>query len=98
MNIPRSLKIGATRWKVSRPVQVDEDDSWGECTPRTQTLKVLRGIPEAAAADTLLHEILHAICAITLPGYSMKTQERFIRTITPMLLATIRDNRLDFSE
>lgn len=61
MKIPSSLKIGAITYTV-RLVEPDEIDAkFAECDYQTNTISIIKTLPQQQQEETLIHEILHAL-------------------------------------
>lgn len=96
--VPKTLKIGALDYKFQVVKELKEADgttSWGEIEYETYTISAERVQPSAAsAADTLLHEILHAIWRETSLNETIdaEVEEKIVRTLTTGLVGVLRDN------
>jgi len=67
---------------------------YGCLSPKDQTIFLANGHKEDVIADTLLHEILHAIWALVGGwAYSEADEERIVSMLTGTLLDTLRRNR-----
>lgn len=98
VNIPSCIKIGPHDFQITQDEIIHNDR---EVMGRTDSnickiqicLKLKEGkIPESQIADTFLHETIHAIDHI----FELGLREKQIRSLSSALLATIRDNKLDF--
>lgn len=67
-----SITIFGKPYIVSYVDTVDEEDSSGECDPRSGEIKILKTMCDAQKKDTLLHEILHIISGELRLGVSEK--------------------------
>lgn len=77
-------------------------ESQGECDYEAATIRLRRQAPDRMA-DTLIHEVLHAILDAAGIGWTMrgrfklskraydKFEEDFVRMMTPALLSTLRN-------
>lgn len=81
-------------------------DAWADHTPGQDALRVSRDQSLSARTESLYHEMLHIAFEKLglwqeLKGRSRKekddTEERFIRTLSPVLLAFLKDNGVDVS-
>lgn len=93
MTVPKSIEIGASVWAVTIDATIDE---LGTTTPRRTEIKVNPNQSPASMRDTVLHELLHAVCSESgmshAMGVSDDDEERMIRILTPMLLQVLRRN------
>ncbi len=94
MTIPSSLRIGYRVYRV-KPMPVDIcTDAVGHCNNEKGIIRV-KPTPDdpPEAANTLLHEMLHAIFAV----YSLQeeglTEEKAVSGFTNGLCASIQDNK-----
>jgi hypothetical protein len=94
MTVPGKVKIGGQSWRVKvGPIHTDDGDYlYGRTVPRRLLIQVAADQAAAQARDTMLHEILHAVVSNTALGMSDADEEQLIRTVTPWLLAVLRDN------
>ena len=102
MIIPRTVKIGAARWRVRIEDTIpDINDDCKEilgCTIyATETISIAkthygREVAENCIADTFLHEIVHAVSTT----YGLELTENQVAGLSGGLLAALRDNKLDF--
>ena len=92
MKRPRSIKVLNLDYRV---VWCDADwrdqtESHGQCSYAKQTIRIQRTLPQVEA-DTLLHEVLHAISdSMSLDDNS--TEEDFVSRLATGLTAVWRDN------
>jgi hypothetical protein len=88
-DLPRRLRIGGGRWDVRvRRLR----GKYGETQLNQSVVTLDPDQSTVVARDTLLHEVLHAVIANTSLGLGRKAEERLIRTLSPQLLAVLRDN------
>lgn len=59
MNKPTSVKIFGQKYKIKYDHQ--EEDSYGESDPATNTISIRPNLPEDKLVRVLMHEITHAI-------------------------------------
>lgn len=90
-----SLRIGCRIYRVDWPENgdIESDNHWGECDRRRGCITVasLRRPPDALA-ETLIHEVLHALIYDAGTEWDDDQEEQIVRTISPRLAAFMRDN------
>jgi len=90
--IPPSIKIGATDYTV-RIEDTLPDDDFGYSDSRLQEIAISKDQNKQAAADTLLHEILHAIWHESgLFAIKRPDEETIVRITSTWLCLVFRDN------
>lgn len=73
--------------------KLKQGDTFGMMDPFSQTIWVDPDQAEDSKADTLLHEVLHAVwLAAGAHESKPKTEEAVISTLTPGLLCALRNN------
>lgn len=91
-----SLRIGCRTYGVQWPDDggMDDDNRWGECDRRRGLIRVssLQRPPDALA-ETLIHEVLHALIYDAGTEWDNDQEEQAVRLISPRLAAFMRDNR-----
>lgn len=95
MNLPESIRVGHLRLAVVAlsPAEVDASGKRGEFDEQRSRVAVLvEDVAVEVIAETLLHEVLHACCAVANTYVSPAVEERFVRAVAPVLLMTMRDN------
>jgi hypothetical protein len=94
--IPGAVKVGQSIYTVHRKRTLDSDDKLGLTQARKSRILISKDQSTSAARDTLLHEVLHAVCwesgLCHVLGIEDVDEERMIRILTPALLGVIRDN------
>lgn len=94
MPLPRSVKIGAHRFAIND--KLNEDGPLGRTKHTEQVIEIRPAQGASSLRDTLLHEVLHAVCDVAgleyLMGIETSDEERLIRLLTPWVLGVIRDN------
>jgi hypothetical protein len=84
------VKVGPFDFKI---VEIDRSDDWGFYDPVKMEIAVQADCNQHVKAETLLHEILHAIWDV----YSVKKgdgEERIITALAMGLSACVRDNQV----
>jgi len=103
--IPDDVIIGPYTYNVvirKRPFVANEKehpketagtDLLGYTDTASHRIDIAEGVPPAAMADTLLHEILHGVCDVVGMCESEDVnEEKVIRMITPTLIDVFRRN------
>jgi len=98
MSRPRSLRIGAHKWRVlwsksavARHLH-GQDDAGGTCSVEFLEIAVVPLANKNVERGVLLHEILHACVESSQPDIDYDTEERFVASITAPLLDALRSN------
>ena len=99
MSLPATVQVGAYAYTIQVCAEIGRD--LGHDGNHNRTLQRIRLNPSQgpdSLRDTLLHEILHAVCSNSgLDGADeefKKVEEQFIYLVVPGLLGVIRDNPL----
>ncbi len=87
MKIPKTVNILGKRYTIA--LEEPKDGDYGECNYRHTTLKVSPKQSPDSQADTLLHEILHAVAEEL--QYAM--HEKQVRLTATALVSVMRANR-----
>ena len=98
MKIPKKIKVGGHVYRVIYPCDFAENKNLrGQHDGDTKEIRISDDGPESVIAETLLHEILHAVDSVT--GYKLfEDNERAIVGIGEALFQVLRDNNLDFRD
>ena len=95
---PKRVTIGASSWTVRVTEQIDAsaDDKLGITNGRRSEIQITSVQSPSSMRDTLLHELLHALCYESglspAMGIAEDDEERMIRILTPSLLLLLRRN------
>ncbi len=99
MRPPSKVKIGPHWVKIEflSSVLVDEEVVFGSYTSTSSLIQIHSGRPSSMQADTLLHEILHAIhyigLAISMSNDDLTIKEETLTTLTATCLCQVmKDN------
>ena len=99
MKIPKNLKIGAQKIRVSFPkiVRSQDEEVLGISSASVGKIKIAKNYhgdpcPEDSLADTFLYEIIHIVNA----NFGIELKENQVAGVAGSLLMVIRDNGLDF--
>lgn len=93
-NLPKSLRIGPLDWRIERwaPIAATASKRYGECSHLEQVIRVDSAIvSQHKVADTLLHEISHAIY-VQYGIMDDDKEERIVGTFSTGWLQVYRDN------
>lgn len=85
MKLPRSFTVNGQRWRVVRKKLVHRG-LMGLCLYRKREIQVDSELPAVEAAETFLHEVLHACIA---ERWSSKAEERLVSRLAPRLLEAL---------
>lgn len=94
MNIPSKIKLGGFEITI-RGIKdlVAERECLGEWHPRTQEIWIDSDHTDQQKEETLLHEVMEAICYI----YNINIEHRDLSNIATVLHQVIKDNPNIFS-
>jgi len=91
MMLPSYIQVGPYRYKVVLLAK-DMNDLYGETDSRNQMIRLHPEQARDSMADTLLHEVMHAIWACSGMHEGRVTEEQAVRGLTTWLLLVLRDN------
>lgn len=95
MKLPKTLFVGAADYEVR---QVKRLDVLGETNTESTSILIRSGQSPSCQRDTVLHEALHAIVFQSglhkVFGLNHEEEEKLVVTLTPWVLALLRDNPL----
>lgn len=93
------LKIGYRTFTLSFVKQIHKGDTVGLChyPPSSRVkyqgrIQITKGLDPAEKANTILHEILHAVCYTQGLDLGVKEEERIVNSLANGLTAFVRDN------
>lgn len=92
---PDTIRVFGRDYKVHmHPSESDtmHESSLGECHAYDRQIHLRDFLPLSEMQDTLLHEILHAVCWYTQLGLSHKKEERVVGVLSSALIGVFRDN------
>lgn len=105
MKPPTHVRIGPYRYRVeladlgdmADPEDEREDNGFGEYAPEVETIRLNKNQRPDSLADTLLHEVLHAVLGYTGAQEMLKTfndsaEEFVVSALTGELLNVLRRN------
>ena len=92
MQLPKSIKIGLFDYKVRYNKTLK--DCHGDCNPDTKIIRISKEYSKLSQAETLFHEILHAIYYESRLNehHKPEVEEQIVSTLAPYLLSAIIDN------
>lgn len=94
----KNLKIGYREYTISFVKRFTDGDHVGECeNPGSHThakgkIRIKKGQDSVEKANTILHEVMHAIAYTQGMNLSDNTEERVVTAFTNGLIGFIRDN------
>jgi len=93
MKLPKSVKIGAIRYKIKLVPrsEFDHDDAWGVFRFRARCIDLARDLDRRSLASTLLHEILHGVCQVFNID-KLEDEEKLVESLENGLTAVMADN------
>ena len=99
MIIPNKIKIGAHEYQVIRDDDgADEDARFGHCMPRRLRIYVDPRVPQSQQEETLIHEVLHAVCdqvrAFSKQETGRDEEERVVQSLGHGIYQFLKDNDL----
>lgn len=100
MILPQQVRVGYLNVKVQLLSlgEARKHDIDGSYDHPTATIEVDESLCAPAKADTLLHEMLHAMCKLGSVGLDDAAEERVVRVLTTQLLGAMRDNPKVFAD
>lgn len=93
MRMPRSVKVGHLTYRVERMTRrvANAGKMTGDCDVEGQRIRIKLGLSPASAAETLMHEIMHAVWWGW--GIPDPTQEEpCVRSLATGLACVMRDS------
>lgn len=89
-----SIKVGAQSYKLEEFDMDFADDArrWGDTAPHKATIRLCSDLPYTAWAETLIHEICHAILWDAGMPWAGPEVEDAIGRASPRIAAFVRDN------
>lgn len=93
-DFPTSIKVGPFHYRVVEDADLVGRDRCGEIRYGTLTIALSPNTAPDRQAETLLHEVLHAVWEIGLDVVSepKHNTETVIERLSPHLLSVLRDN------
>jgi hypothetical protein len=94
--LPSTLRIGAQTFRVRQCKMPEGEETWlGTCEAAHGHIRIARGQEPHQKADTLLHEVLHAVwygAALSEVKHLRPHEELVVRAFTAGLAQVLRDN------
>lgn len=94
MTLPKAVKIGPFHYRIRRPSKaLARENLSGAAWHPLLTIAVDRDLHPVYAAETLLHEVLHACWDQTpLRDFDDDVEESIVAALSPLLFGVLRDN------
>lgn len=89
---PRRIRVLGKRYDISYVAPEQLPDAYGLCHRGEQRIEIRDGLPDGEEADTVLHEILHAILHGMGVQLSEAMEEKFVLASASGLLGVLQDN------
>ena len=89
----QKVRIGYKDYKISFVKRVDIQKSCGECDNTLGTIRIDKELKDIERANTVLHEVMHAIFYTQGLQLTAKQEELIVTSITNGLIGFSRDNR-----
>ena len=95
MRLPKSIKVAGHIYRVEpwRHQDARANERLGECDRLSKVLRIDTSFGRAQTAESLLHELLHAITYEWNLHDGRHHEEAFVNTLGKGLLAVLRENR-----
>jgi len=93
---PSKVKIGASVWRVwitEKLLEADGGYMYGRSSPSAVSIELHATQDRQQMRDTLLHEVMHGIVSNIPLFENPGEEERVLRSLTPWLLAVLRENK-----
>lgn len=97
LKLPPSIRIGHLDYEVRSMAEDVAEHVAGLCRNDAQIIEICESQGPGALAETILHEVLHAVFHVAKSRLRYDTEERVVNQITPVLLMAMRDNRALFA-
>ena len=93
-DLPKLVKIGGQSWRLRKRLRDDgtEGFTYGRTTVRFSLIEINRRASIGNRRDTVTHEVLHALLSCFPHGMEEEAEEKFVASLSPHLLALLRDN------
>lgn len=90
--LPATIKVGPHVYRVVSPNRaLEAEDAAGRTSPAVGEIQVRSEHSHTYVADTLLHEVLHAVIH-NVSGAPSDQEEQFVERMSTGLLAVLREN------
>lgn len=89
---PKSVRILGKRHTISYLPTEEMQESFGLCWKGQQRIAIQKDLPHGEQADTVLHEILHAVLFQMAVLHPAELEEEFVRNAATGLYAVLQDN------
>lgn len=95
MKIPKKIKLQGREFEVIFAEEKEMGGKFGEVYHKYSQIKISRNIGKAHQGRVFLEEIIHAILDES-GHYKKNDDERFVHTLSSMLYAVLKENKLWF--
>lgn len=98
MKHPRHIQVFSYDIEVTTPdgIEMDHNEVEGRFLQSAERIEIRGDRPVAMTRDTLLHEVLHAVLAISgtraMVDLEREDEEKIVSGLAPALLHVLRDN------
>ena len=91
-DMPKSVRVGYATYKIEEwPTELaTASERWGECDGMNGIIKLRMDLPAHELANTLLHEILHAVWSVG--ACDDGDEEKCVTIIANQLTQIMQDN------
>ena len=89
MKLPKTVKVGACNYTIKELVIDSDDDFVGRCHPNQQLIEIDKRLPQDKKLQTLLHEVIHAICY---EYGNLKINDNTVDILATSIITFLRNN------
>lgn len=86
------IRIGYRDIRIAFVRKVDAENSMGDFEDELGRIRIRKGLDDVEKANTILHEILHALCSVQGLHLSDKMEERIALAISNGMIDFMREN------
>lgn len=87
------VKVGPIRYRITEDSSEIEEGRCGVTYKQTARIRINPSLSADVRKETLLHEMLHAICSICgIDDEDRLTEEEWISRVSPILLMVLQEN------
>ncbi|UCR91162.1 hypothetical protein [Ralstonia phage RpT1] len=90
MSRPQRVRINGRRWTLEYPEAIDDEGTYGITYYDSHLIQVRSGLAPIEEADTVIHEVLHALIASM--GLTVPDEEPIVRALASGLTGVLADN------
>jgi hypothetical protein len=93
----KSIKVFGQEWEVHYVKGLMAEESvFGATSESKRAILIDADQSPESASDTLMHEVIHAMLAMSSVELDDKTEEALCRTLAPAFIDLVRNNKLWF--